>query len=130
VKRLPTITALVALVLLAACTAAPPKPPASTGIVTGRLLLEGGASQDSSLRPISGTVQFTGHHQLVKARAGSFGTFSVRLSAGTYRVSASSPHISEQLGNGTTLHHPPFGQQPVTVTARHTTRITLTFIAG
>ena len=128
-KRLPAIAVLVVLVLLAACTAAPSKPAVSTGIVTGRLLLEGGPSQDASPRPISGTVQFASHGQLVKAQVGSAGTFSVTLSPGIYRVSASSPHISEELGNGPTLH-PPFGQQSVTVTARHTTMITVMAIAG
>jgi hypothetical protein len=121
VKQLAAITAPVALVLLAACAAAPPSP---GGTVTGRLLLEGGTSRFSGPRPISGTVQFTGPHQLATVRVGNSGTFSVVLPAGIYHVSGRSPHVIE-VSNGQV---PCTQLVSVTVTPRHATKITLTCI--
>ena len=128
------ITGGAALLVLAAC-AASPRPasqgaasyrPASQGSVTGRYMMEGGASADSGPRPTPGTVRFTaGHHQQVTVRAGSSGTFSVRLPAGTYHVSGTSAHVL-QVTNGTSRPTPCSFPLTVTVTPRHTTRITLT----
>jgi hypothetical protein len=120
-KQLAAITAPVALVLLAACAATPPS---AGGTVTGRLLLEGGASRSSGPRPISGTVQFTGPHQLATVRVVNSGTFSVVLPAGIYHVSGRSPHVIE-VSNGQVPCTQPLS---VTVTPRHATKITLTCI--
>jgi hypothetical protein len=120
-RRLAAITAPVALVMLAACAAAPPSP---GGTVTGRLLLEGGTSRFNGPRPISGTVQFTGPHQLGTVRVGNSGTFSVVLPAGIYHVSGRSPHVIE-VSHGQVPCTQPLS---VTVTPRHATKITLTCI--
>jgi hypothetical protein len=106
-------------------------PAAARGTVSGRLVMEGGplgpgAKQPGS-RPIPGTIQFArAGHPLVTAHAGRKGTFSARLSAGTYRVRASSPRIT--VGSGrirdSLCSHP----ASVTVTAGHATRITLTCV--
>jgi hypothetical protein len=121
-KQPAAIIAPVALVLLASCTAAPPSP---GGTVTGRLLLEGGASRFNGPRPISGSVQFMGpHQQLATVRVGNSGTFSVVLLAGTYHVSGRSPHVIE-VSNGQVPCTQPLS---VSVTPRHATKITLTCI--
>jgi hypothetical protein len=121
----PAITeGAVLLLLLAACAASPR--PAPQGTVTGRYMMEGGASGGSGPRPTPGTVRFTaGHHQQVTVRAGSSGTFSARLPAGTYHVSGTSAHVL-QVTNGTSRPTPCSFPLTVTVTPRHTTQITLT----
>lgn len=121
-KQLAAITAPVAVVLLAACTAASPSP---GGSVAGRLLLEGGASRFNGPRPIPGSVQFMGPHQLATVRVGNSGTFSVVLPAGIYHVSGRSPQVIE-VSNGQVPRTQPLS---VTVIPRHaTTKITLTGI--
>ena len=122
-KQLQAITG-VAVLLLAACAASPrPAPP---GTVIGRYVMVGGASADSGQRPTPGTVLFSaGRHQRVMVRAGNWGTFSVRLPAGTYDVSGTSAHVLE-VTNGTSRPSPCSLPLTVTVTPRHTTRITLT----
>jgi hypothetical protein len=120
-KQLAAITAPVALVLLAGCAATPPS---AGSTVTGRLLLEGGTSRLNGPRPISGTVQFTGPHQLATVRVGNSGTFSMVLPAGIYHVSGRSPHVIE-VSNGQVPCTQPLS---VTVTPRHATKITLTCI--
>jgi hypothetical protein len=76
-------------------------------MVTGRLLVEGGpvnirSGRQPGKRPIPGTIRFTSaRHRTVTARAGSSGTFTARLSAGTYDVSFRTPRILEQDSNGT-----------------------------
>jgi hypothetical protein len=128
------ITEGAVLLLLAACAGSPrPAPqgtastrPASLGTVTGRYMMEGGASADSGPRPTPGTVRFTAaHHQQVTVPAGSSGTFSVRLPAGTYQVSGTSAHVLQVI-NGTSRPTPCSFPLTVTVTPRHATRITLT----
>jgi hypothetical protein len=99
-------------------------------MVTGRLLVEGGpvnirSGRQPGKRPIPGTIRFTSaRHRTVTARAGSSGTFTARLSAGTYDVSFRTPRILEQDSNGTS-HQTWSSRRTVTVTPRHTTRITL-----
>ena len=100
-----------------ACATAPAVTPAG-GTVTGRLQIEGGpigpGGQQPGKRPMSGTVQFTGtRHQRVTVRVGSSGTFSVRLAPGTYAVCWRSPGAQGRC----------LGARPVTVAARHTTKI-------
>jgi hypothetical protein len=124
-KQLAAITAAVGLVLLAAC--AGPASQSPGGTVTGRLLLEGGTSRFNGLRPISGTVQFTGPHQLATIRVGNSGTFSVVLPAGIYHVSGRSPHVIE-VSNGTNRQVPCTQPLSVTVTPAHPTKITLACI--
>jgi hypothetical protein len=116
---------------LAAASAAPATRPASPGgMVTGRLLVEGGpvnirSGRQPGKRPIPGTIRFTSaRHRTVTARAGSSGTFTARLSAGTYDVSFRTPRILEQDSNGTS-HQTWSSRRTVTVTPRHTTRIIL-----
>jgi hypothetical protein len=95
------------------------------GTVMGRFWLEGGTSADTAARPIPGAVQFTAaHHRLVTVQVGTSGTFSVRLPAGTYQVAARTPRVIEIIGS----HRREMWSrtQAVTVTAGHTTRITIT----
>jgi hypothetical protein len=124
-KRLPAITVLGALALLAACAPAPPQSPAGT--VTGRLVLEGGPLGQAGPRPIRGTVQFTGHHRRAAAQVGSSGNFSIRLPVGTYNVSARSPSVIE-VSDGTHRQVPCSQPLAVTITPLHITTITLTCI--
>jgi hypothetical protein len=97
------------------------------GTVTGRFQLEGGPSGDTAARPIPGTVRFTAaHHRPVTIQVGTSGSFSVRLPAGTYQVAGRTPRIIEVSGG---RQHEMWSQtRPVTVTAGHTTRITITDI--
>jgi hypothetical protein len=130
-KRLQAILAVSAVMLTAACAAADP-PASPSGFVTGKLLIEGGpispGGQQPGKRPIPGTVQFTASgRRPVTARAGSSGTFSVTLPAGTYDVSGSSPRIIDG-GNGSSRQVPCSEPLSVTVTSQHTTTITLTCI--
>jgi hypothetical protein len=134
-KRLQAIIAVLALMLTAACAAADPPahPPASpSGFVAGKFGIEGGpigpGGQQPGERPIPGTVRFTASgRRPVTARAGSSGTFSVTLPAGTYDVSGSSPFIVD-VSNGTSHQTPCSQPLSVAVTSRHTTTITLTCI--
>jgi hypothetical protein len=128
-RRLQAITAVSAL-MLAGCAAAPPASPG--GIVTGKLLIEGGpvnpGGPQPGKRPIPGTVQFTASgHRPVTARADSSGTFSVTLPPGTYDVSGSSPRVTEVV-NDTSRQAPCSQPLSVTVTPQHTATITLTCI--
>jgi hypothetical protein len=123
--------ALVGVGLAAASAAPATRPPASSGgMVTGRLLIEGGpinirSGQQPGKRPIPGTIRFTStRSRTVTARADSSGTFTVRLPAGTYDVSFRTPRILEVNGNGTS-HQTWSSPSTVTVTPRHTTRIIL-----
>lgn len=116
-KRAHTLICLTAVLALAGCAAAQDNAP-SAGTVAGRLLLEGGPigpnGQQPGIRPIAGTVRFTGgDHQPVTVRTTSSGVFSVQLPAGRYQVS------SRQAGSAPVW---------VTVTAHHTTSVTLTSI--
>ena len=138
-KRLRAIIAVLALMLTAACAAAGPHggPPAGspaspTGLVTGKFLIEGGpigpGGQQPGERPLPGTVQFTADgRRPVTVPAGSSGTFSVRLPAGTYHVSGRSPVIVD-VSNGSSRQTPCSQPLSVAVTSRHTTTITLTCI--
>jgi hypothetical protein len=133
-KRLQASIVVLPLMLTAACASAgppaSPSPPVSpSGSVTGKLFMAGGAigpgGQQPGDRPIPGTVQFTASGRPpVTARAGSSGTFSVTLPAGTYNVSGSSPLIVD-VSQG---HSQAPCSQPlsVAVVSRHTTTITLT----
>jgi hypothetical protein len=131
-KRLQAIIAVSALMVTAACAAAGPPPASPSGLVTGKLLIEGGpigpGGQQPGKRPIPGTVQFTTRGRPpVTARADSSGTFSVTLPAGTYDVSGSSPSTTEAT-NGTSRPAPCSQPLSVAVTSQHTTTITLTCI--
>ena len=125
------VAAALAAAGLAAASAAPatgPAPPGGT--VTGRLLIEGGpfnprTGQQPGKRPIPGTIRFTStRRHTVTTWAGSSGTFTARLPAGTYHVSFRTPRILEVSSNGTS-HQTWSSRSTVTVTPRHTTRITL-----
>ncbi len=128
-KRLQAILAVLALMLTAACAAAGPSAFPS-GHVTGKLFIEGGpigpGGQQPGERPVPGTVQFTASgRRPVTARAGSSGTFSVALPAGTYDVSGSSPYIVEEASNGISRQTPCSQPLSVAVASQHTTTITL-----
>jgi hypothetical protein len=131
VKRAQALIFLTAVLVLAGCSAAHDSAP-SAGIVTGRLLLEGGPigpnGQQPGIRPIAGTVRFTGDdHQPVTVRTTSAGVFSVRLPPGRYLVSDRSPSV--QLASASGTSQPEWSTPvPVTVTAHHTTSVTLTSI--
>jgi len=95
-------------------------------------VLEGGplgpGGQQPGIRPIAGTVRFTGgDHQPVTVRTSSAGVFSVRLPPGRYLVSDSSPSVQLVSADGTSRQE---WSTPVwvTITAHHTTTITLTSI--
>jgi hypothetical protein len=116
---------------LAAASAAPATRPASpSGTVTGRLLIEGGpmnvrSGRQPGQRPIPGTIRFTSTgRRAVTAWAGSSGTFTARLPAGTYDVSFRTPRILEQDSNGAS-HETWSSPRTVTITPRHATRIVL-----
>lgn len=116
---------------LAAASADPAARPASSGgTITGRLLVEGGpinirSGRQPGKRPIPGTIRFTSaRRRTVTARAGSSGTFTARLPAGTYDVSFRTPRILEVSSNGTS-HQTWSSRSTVTVTPRHTSRIIL-----
>jgi hypothetical protein len=138
-KRLGAVIALGILMLLAACATAAPGPVAAPapaaapgGVVTGTLQLEGGPigpdGQQPGSRPIPGTIQFTVDGRgPVTVRAGTAGTFAVKLPAGTYDVSGRSPRVIDVSG-GTSRQVPCSEPLSVTVTARHTSTIALTCI--
>jgi hypothetical protein len=101
------------------------------GRVTGTLRLEGGpmrpGGQQPAKRPIPGTIRFArGGHRLITTRTDHSGAFSIRLQAGTYRVSGGSPRVTA--GNGTGRERA--CSQPVTVTVipGHTRHISLVCI--
>jgi hypothetical protein len=131
VKRSQALVCLTAVLALAGCSAAHDSAP-SAGTVTGRLLLEGGPmgpnGQQPGIRPIAGTVRFTGgDHQPVTVRTTSAGVFSVRLPPGRYLVSDRSPSVQVVSASGTS--RPEWSTPvPVTVTAHHTATITLASI--
>ena len=93
------LPAVLLAVLLAGCAGPDP----ATGVVTGRLMSEGGRGPGQ--QPMAGTVAFTvAGQRRVTVQAGNAGTFSVQLSPGRYQVSG------------------PCSQSfPVTVTAHHAT---------
>ena len=126
-NRVRALIWLAAVLLPAACTAAHASAP-PPGTVTGRLVIEGGPTGLPPIRPIPGTVRFTGDgHGPVTVRTNRAGVFSVQLPPGRYRVSDRSPQLLLVGANG--VGHQEWSV-PVTVTviAHHTTRITLTSI--
>jgi hypothetical protein len=101
------------------------------GLVTGTLRLEGGpmrpGGQQPERRPTPGTIQFArGGHRMISTRAGHSGTFSIRLRAGTYRVSGGSPRVTA----GSRTDRETACSQPVTVAVipGHTVHISLVCI--
>jgi hypothetical protein len=150
-RRLRAITGIVALLLLADCTAASGQPagagqPSSygqgsgsghgaghglgsaEGTVTGRLVREGGPLGPGGTQPaerlLPGSVQFTAARgRSVVVQVGTSGRFSVRLPSGTYSVSGRSPDIMEVSANGS--QHETVCSVPlhVTITPPHTAKI-------
>ena len=127
--------ALAALLLAGCATAsaqpAPAKGHPATGHVTGRFFMEGGAislnGQQPGDRPIPGTVTFTAAgHREVTVQVGSSGRISAWLPSGTYQVSGRSPYIETVNGSGKPQELPCAQLTSVTVTAGHTTTVTLT----
>jgi hypothetical protein len=130
-KRAQALICLTAVLVLAGCSAAHDGAP-SAGTVTGRLVLEGGAlgpgGKQPGIRPITGTVRFTGgDHPAVTVGTGRTGGFSVQLPPGRYLVSDRSPSVQLASVDGTSRQE---WSAPVwvTVTAHHTTTITLASI--
>jgi hypothetical protein len=98
------------------------------GLVTGTLRIEGGpmrpGGRQPTERPIPGTIQFArGGHRLITAGAGHSGAFSIRLRAGTYRVSGGSPRVIS--GNGMGRERTCSQRVTVTVIPGHTRHISL-----
>ena len=130
-RRAQALICLAAMLLPAACTAAPGQAPPH-GTVSGKLIREGGPlgphHRQPAPGPIPGTVKFTnGHHRVITIRTSKTGVFSGQLPAGRYSVSYRSPRFLEVGGDGVGRQT---WSQPVsvTVTPHHTTKITLTAI--
>jgi hypothetical protein len=130
------ITGAAAMLLLAGCGATTGQH-SVTATVTGKFVREGGplgaGGQQPAEQPLSGTVLFIAGRHRVTVHVGSSGTFSVRLPPGTYTVSGRSPSIVEvgtgtASGQATTRETACSVPGPVTVTARHGTRITVACI--
>lgn len=131
-----TCACALAAVLLAGCAVASAQSHAAkapaTGHVTGRLLMEGGAisldDPQPGERPIPGTVTFTAGNRQVTAQVGSSGRISAWLPPGQYQVIGRSPYIESDNGSGEWQELPCAELTSATVTAGHTTTITLTCI--
>ena len=94
--------------------------------VGGPAVIKNGVPQ-TPVFPLSGTVTFTdagGHATLFTI--GAAGTFSVRLPAGTYRVSGRTPSVSAVNKDGSTTPIPCSLPQTIQVRPSQTTRITVT----
>jgi hypothetical protein len=130
VKRAQALICLAAMLLPAACAAAPGGASAD-GTVAGRLVREGGplgpGGQQPGKHPIPGTVRFTDGHRVITVRTTSAGGFSVRLPPGRYRVSDRSPRIL-LVGSDGVSRQTWSSPVSVTVTAHHTTHVILTSI--
>jgi|HubBroStandDraft_4_1064222.scaffolds.fasta_scaffold249084_1 hypothetical protein len=92
---------------------------AATAVVSGRLVMEGGpiapGGKQPPVRPLPGTVSFTAaHRRTVRVAVPASGRFTVRLAAGTYRASATTPNITGPGGKHDTCPDP----SPVRVTTR------------
>lgn len=124
------VFALAGLLLLGGCAAG--HGPA-TGQLRGRLVMEGGAlgpdGQQPGERPLSGTVTFAaaGKRQ-VSVKVGTSGAFSVPLAPGTYQVFGRSPFIETSNGSSGWQEQTCSGPLSATVTAGHTTTVTVTCI--
>jgi len=133
-SRMQAVASVAAVVLLSACAPAVARSvvpgvahavshAAADGTVAGRLQIEGGPispnGQQPGKRPVPGTVRFTStyKHQLT-VHVGDSGAFSVHLPPGTYSACPRSPAAQGPCSQG----------RQVTVTARHATKITFTFI--
>jgi hypothetical protein len=108
----------------------------ATGHLTGTFVIEGGplgpGGQQPGERPIPGTVTVTsGGHHVVTIQVGGSGRFSAWLPPGRYQVSGRSPNIEQvttaQAGgtNGPAQELPCSPPLTVTITARHTSTMTL-----
>ena len=102
----------------------------ATGLITGRLVMEGGplgpGGQQPTARPIAGTVTFTAAgHRPVSAQVGSSGTFSVMLAPGRYQVSGSSTDIETVSSSGGQQEQACSQPLSATVTAGQTITITV-----
>jgi hypothetical protein len=139
-SQLRTCACLLGALLLSGCTAAGATEHATghtatgsawaTGQVTGRLLIEGGPisrdGQQPGERPISGTVTFTAAgHRPVAIKVGNSGTFSASLPPGRYQVVWRSPAVITVTDPGQEEEQNSAPPMSVTVSARHTSSITL-----
>jgi len=143
-SQLRACACLVAAVLLTGCTAAgaaghPASGPAAgnqaraAGLVTGRLLIEGGPTgpggQQPGERPIPGTVTFTAAgHRPVSVGVGTSGKFSAWLPPGRYRVAGRSPDIETVTSSGKTVEQACSQPLSVTVRTRHSATIAVVCI--
>lgn len=126
---------LLGALLLGGCGTAGHSPgrDVATGHLKGRLVMEGGAlgpnGQQPGERPLSGSVTFTaaGKSQ-VTVQVGASGAFSVPLRPGTYQVFGRSPFIETTNGSSGWQEQTCAGPPSATVTAGHTTTVTVTCI--
>jgi hypothetical protein len=110
----------------ASATSQPDLLRATTGVVTGRYLMEGGpiypkTGKTADPWPIPGQVTFSGHRTSRTVKVGSGGAFSVHLPIGVYAVSAETPRLEVSADPGT----PCYLSQVVTVRAGVSTSVTV-----
>jgi hypothetical protein len=127
-----TCACVLSAVLLAGCASASTQTPPVKGHLAGRMVMEGGpmgpGGRQPGERPVPGTVTITeAGHQPAKIRVGSSGAFSAWLPLGKYQVSGCTSAI-EGTGPGGKLEPACSQPTPVTVTARHASTVTVTFI--
>jgi hypothetical protein len=105
---------------------------ALTGTVLGRFEMEGGPLQPGGgqppVRPLSGTVSFTGPGHEVDVTVGTSGIFSVTLPGGSYTVRGRATAITQQGPGGSALSQPCSPSLSITVRAGHTEPVTVSCI--
>jgi hypothetical protein len=94
---------------------------ATTGVLTGRLIMLGGTSHTGQPRPIAGTISFIQHGRVVATTdAAADGAFSRSLTPGRYQVRACTATIQLVTPNGSHVDTCA-GPVSATVTPSHTT---------
>jgi hypothetical protein len=97
-----------------------------TGTIRGRFVIFGtmGRPGQAVDHPARGTLTFTsGRHRVLVIRVDRSGSFTVRLSPGTYRVYGRTPQLITVTGSGAQREDKVTLSHPVTVAAGHITKI-------
>lgn len=104
--------------------------PVSLATVTGVFHRVGGpvqANGSTLVVPLHGQIRFLrAGHPVISVVVGKHGLFSAQLAPGTYRVTGITPDIVTVLDNGRQLDGRCQGPQALSVSAGHTSRITVT----